>query len=97
MSLVVFRYVKYPHLKQNNAINTHILNALNMSGHYITHTKINQRYVLRVVTGQTHIQKHHVEKLWKLIRQFAHEYKTKGPKNDFCKKVSCGIYGRKLK
>ena len=88
MSLVVFRYVKYPHLKQNNAINAHILNALNMSGQaYITHTKINQRYVLRAVTGQTHIQKHHVEKLWKLIQQFAHEYETKGPKNDFRNKV----------
>jgi aromatic-L-amino-acid decarboxylase len=75
VSLVVFRCVKYPNLKQNNAINAHILKAINMSGQaYITHTKINEQYVLRVVTGQTHIQKHHVEKLWKLIRQFAHEY-----------------------
>ena len=81
MSLVVFRCIKYPNLKQNDAINTHILNAVNMSGQaYITHTKVNEKYVLRVVTGQTHIQKHHVENLWKLIRQFADEYETLDPK-----------------
>ena len=32
---------------------------------------LNDQYVLRIVTGQTHIQKHHVEKLWKLIQQVA--------------------------
>ena len=70
MSLVVFRCVKYADLEKNNALNAHILTAVNASGQaYITHTKVNDQYVLRVVTGQTHIQKHHVEKLWKLIQQ----------------------------
>ena len=55
-----------------------------MSGQaYISHTKVNEQYVLRVVTGQTHIQKHHVEKLWILIRQFADEYKTIDSKKRF--------------
>ena len=72
MSLVVFRCVKHSDLEKNNALNAHILTAVNASGQaYITHTKVNDQYVLRVVTGQTHIQKHHVEKLWKLIQQAA--------------------------
>ena len=72
LSLVVFRCVKYADLEKNNALNAHILTAVNASGKaYITHTKVNHQYVLRVVTGQTHIQKHHVEKLWELIQQIA--------------------------
>ena len=72
MSLVVFRCVKHSDLEKNNAVNAHIVTAVNASGQaYITHTKVNDQYVLRVVTGQTHIQKHHVEKLWKLIQQIA--------------------------
>jgi aromatic-L-amino-acid decarboxylase len=72
LSLVVFRCVKYADLEKNNALNAHILTAVNASGKaYITHTKVNHQYVLRVVTGQTHVQKHHVEKLWKLIQQIA--------------------------
>jgi aromatic-L-amino-acid decarboxylase len=72
MSLVVFRCVKHSDLEKNNAVNAHIVTAVNASGQaYITHTKVNDQYVLRVVTGQTHIQKHHVEKLWKLIQQVA--------------------------
>jgi aromatic-L-amino-acid decarboxylase len=72
MSLVVFRCVKHSDLEKNNAVNAHIVTAVNASGQaYITHTKVNDQYVLRVVTGQTHIQKHHVENLWKLIQQVA--------------------------
>ena len=72
LSLVVFRCVKYADLEKNNALNAHILTAVNASGKaYITHTKVNHQYALRVVTGQTNIQKHHVEKLWKLIQQIA--------------------------
>ena len=72
MSLVVFRCVKHTDLEKNNVANAHIVTAVNASGQaYITHTKVNDQYVLRVVTGQTHIQKHHVEKVWKLIQQVA--------------------------
>jgi aromatic-L-amino-acid decarboxylase len=72
LSLVVFRCVKYADLEKNNALNAYILTAVNASGKaYITHTKVNHQYALRVVTGQTHVQKHHVEKLWKLIQQIA--------------------------
>ncbi|MDG1104563.1 MAG: pyridoxal-dependent decarboxylase [Cyclobacteriaceae bacterium] len=72
LSLVVFRCVKYADLEKNNALNAHILTEVNASGKaYITHTKVNHQYALRVVTGQTNIQKHHVEKLWKLIQQIA--------------------------
>ena len=72
LSLVVFRCIKYADLEKNNALNAHILTAVNASGKaYITHTKVNHQYALRVVTGQTNIQKHHVEKLWKLIQQIA--------------------------
>ena len=70
LSLVVFRYCKEIDDTKNDAINEAILAKINKSGKaYITHTKVNNRYVLRVVTGQTNVKIQHIEKLWAMIQE----------------------------
>lgn len=61
-------------LKDVNIINETILNRLNATGRlYLTHTKVNQVYTLRMVIGQTNVNQQHVEKAWELIKNTAHE------------------------
>jgi aromatic-L-amino-acid decarboxylase len=74
LSLVCFRY-KPPGLENNtklNAINERLLHVVNQTGKlFITHTKLNGIYTLRMVIGQTNVEKDHVEKAWKTIREVA--------------------------
>jgi aromatic-L-amino-acid decarboxylase len=52
----------------NEAIN----HALNDTGKiYLTHTRLNGRYVLRMVTAQTNVSERHVLAAWELIREYA--------------------------
>ena len=42
-----------------------ILEAVNRSGHqYLTHTRLDDRAVIRVSIGQTHTEQRHVDALW---------------------------------
>ncbi len=67
MNMVVFRTTK-GEAHQLNDINEQILHSINASGEaYITHTKVGEAYALRVVLGQTYLQRRHVEKVWELI------------------------------
>jgi aromatic-L-amino-acid/L-tryptophan decarboxylase len=53
-----------------NQVNEALLNALNNTGKILlTQTKLDGKYVLRFVAGQTHLKKADVVKGWKLIRQ----------------------------
>jgi len=53
-------------------INEQLLLAVNGTGRmYITHTRLNGHYTLRMVTGQTNIGLAHVEKAWNLILEKA--------------------------
>jgi len=53
---------------QLNNLNEKLLLALNNTGKlYISHTKLDGCYTLRMVTGQTHVTLTHVERAWKLI------------------------------
>lgn len=66
LNLVCFR------LKSSDDANQELLAALNKSGKmYLSHTKLNGKYVLRLCVGQTHTEKEHVEKAWDLIRSEA--------------------------
>jgi aromatic-L-amino-acid/L-tryptophan decarboxylase len=38
---------------------------------YLTHTRLNGRYALRIVPGQTRVERSHVEKAWALIEETA--------------------------
>jgi aromatic-L-amino-acid decarboxylase len=49
-----------------------ILESVNASGDaYLSHTKLNDRYVVRVNVGQTYTEQRHVDRLWELIEATA--------------------------
>lgn len=69
LNTVCFRAVA-PDLSQDsvNALNERILNEVNDRGNiFITHTKLAGKYTLRMVVGQTEVQKRHIEKAWEEI------------------------------
>ncbi|MCS6967743.1 MAG: aminotransferase class I/II-fold pyridoxal phosphate-dependent enzyme [Cytophagales bacterium] len=52
--------------------NEQLLNAINQTGHFfLTHTRLNGKYTLRAVFGQTYVKEKHVRALWHLISQLA--------------------------
>ena len=51
-----------------NAMNAQILHQINDSGKaYLTHTKLNGKYTLRLVIGQTNVTQQQVDEVWNLI------------------------------
>jgi aromatic-L-amino-acid decarboxylase len=55
-----------------NRLNEELLHRLNETGKlYMTHTKLNGKYTLRFVAGQTYTQKKHIDKAWSLIQEEA--------------------------
>lgn len=57
-----------------NDLNAKLLETLNKTGKiYLTHTKLNGIYTIRLVIGQTYVQEDHVVKAWDLIRETAKE------------------------
>jgi aromatic-L-amino-acid decarboxylase len=69
-NLVCFRF--HPKgiedLDKLNALNEKILLRLNASGkQYLSHTKLNGIYTLRMVTGQTNVEIEHVRSAWEQI------------------------------
>jgi aromatic-L-amino-acid/L-tryptophan decarboxylase len=68
--LVCFRF--HPHGIEDtdilNRMNEQLLLAVNATGKmYITHTKLDGRYTLRMVTSQTNIERSHIEQAWNLL------------------------------
>ena len=73
ISVVCFRYIPAGfEEKQINALNEKLNHKLNDSGKiYLSHTVLNGKYTLRMVTAQTNVTLEHVEKAWELIKQTA--------------------------
>jgi aromatic-L-amino-acid decarboxylase len=68
LNLVCFRHVG------GEAANQRLLERINRSGAlYLTHTKLNGQYTLRLCVGQTHTEARHVEQAWQRIQQAAAE------------------------
>jgi aromatic-L-amino-acid decarboxylase len=69
LNTVCFRYVPADkNEEQINVINEKLNHHLNDSGKlYLTHTVLNSRYTLRMVTAQTNVTREHVEKAWDFI------------------------------
>jgi aromatic-L-amino-acid decarboxylase len=66
LNLVCFR------LKSGDEANQKLLDALNGSGKlYLTHTRLNDRFTLRLCIGQTHTTERHVKGAWNHIKQAA--------------------------
>jgi aromatic-L-amino-acid/L-tryptophan decarboxylase len=71
--VVCFRY--NPHLREEqeiNNINEKLNHILNDSGKlYLSHTVLNGKYTLRMVTAQTNVTSEHVERAWQRIKDTA--------------------------
>ena len=73
ISVVCFRYNPAGHNEdQINALNEKLNHQLNDSGKlYLSHTVLNGKYTLRMVTAQTNVALEHVENAWNLIKKTA--------------------------
>jgi aromatic-L-amino-acid decarboxylase len=68
LNLVCFRHVA------GDAASQELLDRLNRSGKlYLTHTKLDGRFVLRMVVGQTNTEARHVQQAWEQIEATAAE------------------------
>ncbi|WMN07945.1 aminotransferase class I/II-fold pyridoxal phosphate-dependent enzyme [Marivirga arenosa] len=57
-----------------NQFNEQLLKQVNVTGKiFITHTKLNGKYTLRLVGGHPELTKEHLEIAWKLIQDTAHK------------------------
>ncbi|MCD6347556.1 MAG: aspartate aminotransferase family protein, partial [Bacteroidales bacterium] len=70
MNLVCFRY--HPAGENNEKhiddLNEQLENKLNSSGKiFLTHTRVNNKYTLRMVIAQTYVEQKHAEEAWRLI------------------------------
>lgn len=72
-SVVCFRYA--PEGRSNetlNALNEAIMTRVNQSGEvYLSHTKLNDRYTIRLAVGNIHTTRHHIAKAWELLQEVA--------------------------
>ena len=63
MNLLCFRH------RGGDGVNQAVMDRLNDSGEiFLTHTKLDDRLVLRLCIGGTHTQRRHVERAWELLR-----------------------------
>lgn len=68
LNLICFRHTG------GNSYNQQLLERLNQSGNlFLTHTLLNDQYVLRFCVGQTHTEEHHVRQAWQQIQKTALE------------------------
>ncbi len=72
-SLVCFRYAPVGTSDaERDALNASILERINASGRaYLSHTKLNGRYVLRLAIGNMRTEPRHVSDAWRLLREAA--------------------------
>ena len=68
LNLICFRHVR------GDTFNRQLLDRLNQSGSlYLTHTTLNDRYVLRFCVGQTLTEERHVYQAWQQIQETSAE------------------------
>jgi aromatic-L-amino-acid/L-tryptophan decarboxylase len=70
LNLVCFRYLPHADCEETkaNSLNERLLHELNKSGKiFITHTKLSDKYTLRLVAAGTQTTFQHVKEAWKLI------------------------------
>ncbi len=70
LNTICFRYhpVGEDDPEELDALNETLLHTINQSGKaYFTHTKINNKYTIRFVIGQTNVSERHIQEAWKGI------------------------------
>jgi aromatic-L-amino-acid decarboxylase len=72
-SLVCFRYAPAGTSEaERELLNGAIMHRVNASGEaYLSHTKLNGRYVLRLAIGNIRTEERHVARAWELLREAA--------------------------
>ena len=76
LNLVCFR------LQADNATNEELMHRLNRSGKiYLTHTKLNGKFTLRMSIGQSNTEARHIAAAWQLIQQEVEALKGKAQIN----------------
>ncbi len=78
-SVVCFRYhpVGCEDEEQLNLLNESLLKVINAGGNaYLSHTKLNGKYTIRISVSQTQVTEAHVQKLWGLIVELASNQKS---------------------
>jgi len=73
LNLVCFRFIPLgiSDIESQNMLNEQLLKQLNSTGKvYLTHTKLNDVYTLRLVFGQTNVSEENVNLVWKLLNDF---------------------------
>jgi aromatic-L-amino-acid decarboxylase len=78
VNLLCFRY-NDGKMKEDqlNAFNEQLLKNINATGKiFITHTKLNGKYTLRLVGGHPDLKKAHLEKAWELIQEMPNSIRS---------------------
>jgi aromatic-L-amino-acid decarboxylase len=75
-SVVCFRALPGPagehHEAEIDAMNERLLEAINSTGEiFISHTRLNGRYAIRLAIGNLHTTEAHVARAWTLLQQHA--------------------------
>jgi len=80
LNTVCFRYLPVNISEvEANRLNEKLNHSLNDTGKiYLTHTTINGKYALRMVTAQTNVREDHVKKAWELIKTTALSVSAQG-------------------
>jgi aromatic-L-amino-acid decarboxylase len=56
--------------KRIDDLNERIMNSINASGDaYLSHTKLNGKFTLRLSVGSIHVEERHIEKIWRLLNE----------------------------
>lgn len=65
-----------------------IMERINHSGRaFLSHTRLHDRYVIRISIGQTNTQQRHVEALWNLLRESAEAVAPRSDETDLSRSV----------
>ncbi|MEO6588209.1 MAG: pyridoxal-dependent decarboxylase [Pyrinomonadaceae bacterium] len=60
-----------------NALNEKIMNEINSSGEaYLSHTKLNEKFAIRLSVGSIRVEERHLEKVWNLLNEKLGEFKN---------------------
>ncbi|MEQ8712600.1 MAG: pyridoxal-dependent decarboxylase [Cyclobacteriaceae bacterium] len=75
INMVVFRYApQNQSADQLDSLNEQLIQNLNATGKiFLSHTKANGKYALRMPIGQTNVEAHHIEASWELIKSTARQ------------------------
>lgn len=61
-----------------DSVNREIMEHINKTGKFLfTHTELKGKFALRIAAGNTNLEQHHVENIWKLIQSTAKDCEVK--------------------